>query len=216
MRKIKSMADIEKARRRNNIILGIIMIFLLTASSLGYSLMSADNNEKNIVSENGFDFVRDGGMWKLAIDDARAGVSSEEDKIFVFQNLPSEVDDINVNVTAQLGMYSGQPVYFVNPGEGVNEILSNIGSYVLRYQEACLRRDSVTDDLDNLTSGLNESANDMICEGDLPVKDCGSNLIVFEAGNETRVYSEGNCVFIVGDVVRGSDAFLYRILGVVN
>ena len=135
MRKIKSMADIEKARRRNNIILGIIMIFLLTASSLGYSLMSADNNEKNIVSENGFDFVRDGGMWKLAIDDARAGVPSEEGKIFVFQNLPSEVDDINVNVTAQLGMYSGQPVYFVNPGEGVNEILSNIGGYVFSYQE---------------------------------------------------------------------------------
>lgn len=227
MRKIKSMADIERVQRRNNIILGVFMIFLLTASSIGYSLMSADSEEANVVNEGGFDFVRESGMWKLVVGE----------DVFRFQNLPSEVGNVDVNTSAQFGQYSGQPLYFVNPGEGVSEILGNLGNYILRYQESCLQQDFVVDDLGNSSNltldeeengtrinadshGLyleNESIVDsdvVVCAGDLPVKDCDSNLIVFEVGNETRVYSEGNCVFIVGDVVLGSDAFLYKLLGV--
>jgi len=186
MRRIKSAADVERTRRRNNIILGVVMIGLLTLSSLGYSLMSADSKRSNSVSENGFDFVRDGGMWKMRV----------EDRVFGFQNLPSEALDVDVNISGNLGMYNGNPVYFVNPGEGSGEILRNIGDYILRYQEACL------------------NGSDVKCEGNLPVKDCSFNLIIFESGNESRVYGRDNCVFIVGDVLKGSDAFLYKILGV--
>src|SRR5680860_174627 len=130
MRKIKTMADVERVQRRNNIILGIVMIVLLVGSSLGYSLMSADRESNNAVSEKGFDFVRDGGVWKLDI----AG------QVFGFQYLPSEVSDVEVNLSVQVGMYSGQPLYFVNPGEGVSEILANLDRYILRYQEACFRK----------------------------------------------------------------------------
>lgn len=162
------------------------MIGLLTLSSLGYSLMSADGKKSNSVSENGFDFVRSEGVWKMMV----------QDKVFGFQNLPSEVLDVDVNVSGNLGVYSGKPVYFINPGEGSGEILRNIGDYVLRYQEACL------------------NGSDVKCNGDFPVKGCDSNLIIFREGNGSRVYSEDNCVFIVGDALRGSDAFLYKILGV--
>jgi len=195
MRKIKSMADVERVQRRNNIILGLFMIFLLVASSAGYSLMSADSEEENVVNEKGFDFVRSGGMWKLLI-----GADA-----FNFQYLPSEVSDVDVNLSIELGMYSGQPLYFVNPGEGVGEILSNLDRYILRYQESCLG---------DIFLESNESYK-MVCEGDLPIKNCDdSNLIVFEAGNNTKVYMEGNCVFIEGDVIRGVDAFLYEVLGI--
>ncbi|MCD4770862.1 hypothetical protein K8R30_00420 [archaeon] len=194
MRKIKSMADIERVRRRNNIILGVVMIALLVGSTAGYSLMSADSEDENVVEERGFKFVRDGGMWKLGLD---------EGKFFSFQYLPSEVDEVDVNVSVEFGNYPGQPLYFVNPSEGAGEILNVLGEYLLRYQEACL------------DSGYEEnSTNETVCEGDLPVKDCNSNLIIFEAGNETRVYGEENCVFIEGDFIRGVDAFLYKILGV--
>jgi hypothetical protein len=213
MRKIKTMADIEKVRKRNNIILGIVMIALLVGSSLGYSLMGADRESEDTVEFGGFDFVRDGGMWKLSIGD----------EVFGFQNLPSEVSDVDVNISVELGMYNGQPLYFVNLGDGVNEILGNIGKYTLRYQESCLQeasllekleiRDQNLDDLGDLTSGA--LGDEAACEGDLPIKDCSSNLIVFEEGNSTRVYSEGNCVFITGDVLRGSDAFLYKLLDII-
>ena len=188
------MADVERARKRNNIILGVVMIVLLVGSSLGYSLMSGTGGNKNEVSEMGFDFVRDGGMWKTLIDG----------EIFAFRYLPSELSDVEVNLSprddsgepsVELDMYSRQPLYFVNQGEGVGDILANLDRYILRYQEACF-------------------GNESICEGDLPVKDCNSNLIIFIEENETSVYREDNCVFIVGDVSRGSDAFLYEVLGI--
>ena len=39
--------------------------------------------------------------------------------------------------------------------------------------------------------------NETVCEGDFPVKDCDSNLIIFSGGNETKVYQNDNCVFVV-------------------
>jgi hypothetical protein len=194
MRKIKSMSDIERIRRRNNIILGVVMIALLVGSTAGYSLMSADSENENVAEERGFKFVRDGGMWRLNLD---------EGEFFSFQYLPSEVGEVDVNVSIEFGDYSGQPLYFVNPNEGAGEVLNVLGKYLLRYQEACF-------DIGNEGNDTNE----IVCEGDLPLKDCNSNLIIFEAGNETRVYEKGNCIFIEGDFVRGVDAFLYNILEV--
>lgn len=217
MRRLASIADVERTRRRNNIILGVTMIVLMLGSSLGYSLMSADGGSDNSVSEMGFDFVRDGGMWKMIVDG----------EIFGFRYLPSEVSDVEVNLSVDLGMYSGQPLYFVNPGEGLNDILANLDRYILRYQEACFRQDSVesvvdggwSDDLVNLTDSnenvsLEVNESEVVCEGDLPMKDCSSNLIVFIEGNETRVYGEDRCVFIVGDASLGSNAFLYEVLDI--
>ena len=201
LKKIKNRADIDKKRRRNNVIVGVFMIGVLTLSTLGFSLMSSnkDENDSN-VNELGIEFFKIDGLWKIVIDE----------EIFEFQNLPSEVFDIDVNVSFDLEMYSGQPLYFVNPNEGASEILNNIGRYVLRYQGACLDNES--------------------CEGDLPIKDCGNNLIIFKNGaslkrsslldsinltsNETKVYQNEGCVYIVGDSVKGADAFLYKLLGV--
>ena len=162
------------------------MIGLLVLSIVGYSFASGDDDgDRSKVSENGIDFFRQNGAWVAEIDGS----------IFAFQNLPSEVVDVDVNVSASFGQYSGQPLYFVNPNEGVSEILTNLGQYVLRYQEACLENST--------------------CEGDLPMKDCDSNLIIFEAGNYTEVRQDGNCVFIVGDSLKGTDAFLYKALQVI-
>ncbi|MFH0808489.1 MAG: hypothetical protein V1888_02635 [archaeon] len=186
MRKIKTMEDIERIRRRNNLIMGVIMIGLMVFASLGYSLMSADGESTSKISELGFDFVRSDGLWKVAIGE----------EIFGFQYLPSEVSDVDVNLSIELSEYSGQVLYFANPSEGASELLNNIERYILRYQEACLDSE-------------NES-----CEGDLPIKNCSSNLIVFEFGNDTKVYDNESCVYVVGDSVRGVDAFLYEVLDI--
>lgn len=190
------MADVERTRRRNNIILGVVMIVLLVGSSLGYSLMSGSGRNSNEVSEMGFDFVRDRGVWKMFIGN----------ELFGFRNLPSAVSNVEVNLSVELGMYKGKPIYFVNSGEGTSEILANLDRYILRYQEACFASNGMT------SAG---PGNETICEGNLPMKDCDSNLIIFEEGNDTRVYSEDNCVFIVGDASLGSDAFLYEVLGII-
>ena len=186
MRKIRTQADIDKSRRKNQFLIGGVMIALLVFSIVGYSFASGDkNDDTSNVNEMGIDFFKQNGFWLAEIDGA----------VFSFQNLPSEVVDIDANVSIGLSQYSGQPLYFVNPSEGTAEILNNIGQRVLRYQEACL---------DNVT-----------CVGDLPIKDCESNLIIFEGGNESSVYQDGNCIFIVGDSLRATDAFLYKVLQVI-
>ncbi len=188
MKKIKSAIDIEKAQRRNNIILGGGMIVLLVLSMGGYSLMSrSGNTNSNKVSENGFNFIRTNGMWTLSMGNT----------LFNFRYLPSEVRDVPVNLSMNLTTYSGQPLYFVNPNDGMGDIIGNIGKYILRYQEACLRENSTQK-----------------CRGNLPTKNCNSNLIVFNNQKNTGVYEKDNCVFINGDTPRASDAFLYKLLGI--
>jgi len=196
MRKIKTMTDAERVRRRNNIIFGVMMIGLLVFASLGYSLMSADVDGNSEVVEMGLEFVRVNGVWKTLIGES----------VFSFQYLPSEVRGVDVDVSVDFGDYSGKVLYFVDSNEGVGEVLRNIGGYVLRYQEACVD-DGVERD----------------CGEDLPVKSCSDNLIIFasadkaqegQVGNETRVYGDGGCVYIIGDSVRGVDAFLYDVLGI--
>jgi len=184
MRRIESQVEIDRKKRRNQIVIGIVMIGLLVIAPLGYSLISGDREEVSDVSEFGIDFVRQNGIW----------VSSFDGGTFGFQKLPSEVEHVDVNVSLSLGDYASEPLYFVNPGESVPEVLANLGQYVLRYQEACL---------DNET-----------CGDDLPLKDCGSNLIIFEGGEDDLVYQNESCVYIVGDAVGGTDAFLYEVLGI--
>lgn len=197
LRRIKTQAELDRQRRRNHVLVGIVMIGLLVVSTLGYSLMSSEGDGSSMVNEGGVDFFKENGIWKIIVDD----------EVFGFQNLPSEVSDVDVNVSLDLSVYVGKPLYFVSPNEGASEVLNNIGRYVLRYQESCLRQGSgESDELGNLTEGD--------CEGDFPVKDCESNLIVFVEGNSTMVYQDGNCIFIVGDSVKGVDAFLYKVLGI--
>ncbi|MFH1521778.1 MAG: hypothetical protein ABIF18_02355 [archaeon] len=184
LRKIKTQAEIDKKKRRNQFFIGVIMIGLLVVSTLGYSLISSDTNEDSKKNEFGIEFFRENGLWIAIIDE----------EVFRFQNLPSEISDIDVNVSLDLEKYSGQPLYFVNPNVGASEILNNIGSYILRYQEACLTNES--------------------CGNDIPAKSCENNLIIFEIGNETKVYQNESCIFIVGDGIKGADAFLYKVLGV--
>lgn len=210
LRKIKTQAEIDRGKRRNGIIIGVIMIGILVVSTLGYSLISSDTSEDSKTNEFGVEFFKESGLW----------IADFDGEIFRFQNLPSEVSNIDVNVSFDLGQYSGQPLYFVNPNEGASEILNNIGRYVLRYQESCLQQDFGVESLELGVSGegdLNNLSdeNGYICNGDLPVKSCENNLIVFEIGNETKVYQNESCIFIVGDGVKGVDAFLYEVLGVI-
>lgn len=184
MRRIQTKQQIQKKKKKNQLILGFVMVFLLTASTAGYSLMSKDSDNKSKVNEFGIDFYKEDGLW----------ITDFGGDKFAFQNLPSEVLDIKVESNLTLGQYSNQPLYFVNINQGASEILNNIGRYTLRYQEACL---------------INKT-----CEGDLPTKDCTNNLIIFEEGNETKVYQDENCVYIIGDSIKGADAFLYKVLGI--
>jgi len=182
MRKIRSQSEVARGKKRNQIVVGVVLTSLLVVSTLGYSLMSGDSENEDVVNEAGVDFVRNGGLWKTVFNE----------EVFGFQYLPSEVEDVLVSGDYDFEDYVGEVLYFVDADEGTSEILNNLGRYVLRYQDACL--------------------DGSVCEGDLPLKSCDDNLIIFESGNETMIWRNKSCVYIVGDGVRGADAFLYKAL----
>ena len=197
MRRIQTAEEKEKKKRNTQIIVGVVLIGLMVLSTVGYAFVREDDSGGNSkVSYNGFEFVRvNNQYWGLSV----------EGQDFYFQNLPSETSNVSISGTYILGDYVDEPLYFVNLDTGnsaAQEILNDVGRYVLRYQEACIE-------------GFDCTAKDF------PIKNCNeSNVIVFEqplesfGETDTIVRKEGNCVYITGDLIIGSDAFLYRLLGI--
>ncbi|MFH1451697.1 MAG: hypothetical protein ABIF88_00815 [archaeon] len=210
LRKIKTPEEIAAKKKRDQILIGIIMVVILVLSTAGFSLMSSDRENASEVNENGYTFIRDGGQWKVNFNG----------NILGFNYLPSEVENVSIEGTFDLEQYSNQVIYFVGSGN-VYEILNSLGAYIERYQSACLEGYS--------------------CEGDFPVKDCSSNLIVFDRGEVdnnwknsdnkindeeiklyedidggiTGVFRRENCIFLTGDTLKSSDAFLYKVLKII-
>jgi len=185
MRKIKSKADIERENKRNQIIIGVVMILLLVGAPLGYSLFSGDGKiSQSSIEENGTKFINTNGYWK----------TQKDNQEFYFTNLPSNSSEINRTGRYNINDYRDKILYFVNGSQGVSEILINMNRYILRGQGACL---------------------DENCSDDLPVKNCSDNLIIFTEGDTDKVYKNENCVYIEGEEVKGADAFLYEVLDII-
>ncbi|MFA5061145.1 MAG: hypothetical protein WC494_02430 [Candidatus Pacearchaeota archaeon] len=152
--------------------------------------------------------VSTAGFSWLSKDEEKSGVVEERgikfynqngiwrtqigEAIFSFTYLPSEVENLTIIGNYSLDNYVNQPLYFNKLEDGAVEILGNLNNYILRYQKACTEEP---------------------CEEDLPLKDCTNNFIIFTDG-ENKVYKEENCVHIVGDQIKGADAFLYKVLNI--
>lgn len=185
MRKIETKEQIDKRNRRNQIIVGVVLIGLLVISTLGYSLMSKDDDSNSgVIEDKGMRFTFYNDFYQLNVDN----------QLFYFENLPSEVDYLTKNLSLSLQDYYSQPLYIVNPNLQASSVLSNIERYVLRYQEACLMNSS--------------------CNKDLPIKNCNENVLIFEDSVEKEILQEDGCVYIRGNSSEVSDAFVYKVLGI--
>lgn len=112
---------------------------------------------------------------------------------FYFTYLPNET--ASIKTTKTLNNYQGKPLYLTENNLAGEEIARNLGQFAERVNLACV-------------SGEN-------CTGDLPEKNCSSNLIVIKERNFANVAENDNCVYIFSnDSVRQTDAFLYKILGI--
>lgn len=191
MRRIETKAQEGRRKRRNQFILGGILIFVMLFSIMGYGFGSKDNSQTNGQEKNygGFVFEQySNGYW----------LATSGELQFLFSYEPSEVESVNVDSNLNLlSSYSGKPLYIQIENEGEEIELYNVMDYfVLRRQYACLSEEGCSNE-------------------EYPIKTCSDNVIVFEKSNSSEVVQEENCVYIRGeDFKKEVDAFLFRAMGI--
>ncbi|MCK5624697.1 hypothetical protein KAI04_02555 [Candidatus Pacearchaeota archaeon] len=188
MKRLKAKSSEAKKQKKNQIIIGVILIIVMFGSVFGV-IVGSFGAEKSIdkIKYNGFEFIKQSNFWVLELGNFN----------FIFTYNPNEVQEIETEVNF-LNNYYDKPLYISSENSGAtSEIVSNLNQIVLRMQNACF------------------DEND--CEGDLPLKTCEDNFIIIEEKNQTNIIQEENCVFIQGpqeNLTQISDEFLFNILGV--
>ena len=191
MRRITTKAKQKSKERFNQIIVGIVLVFLMLLSIIGYSLSgrSGQKESEGKIIYNGVEFIQKAGYWTLETESFQ----------FIFSYNPKEVVQIDSELK-YLDSYLNKPLYIqTDSNEAATEIYTNLKQIVQRIQPAC----------------LNDSDNE--CKGNLPFKDCSNNFIIIQESNLTNIYQNQSCVFISGpkeDLIKVTDEFLFKILGI--
>ena len=171
IRKIQTEEEMEKKRKRNSLILSIVMISILVFSTAGYFSLREDD-----ASSSGDNRVENiGDSWIL-----RYG-----DQIMQLSNSPESAKNVSISLFKSISDYSGKTVYIASESDPeLYEISSTLGRYIDRLQPACYGKC----DKDLPEKNCNET---MIVIRSLNISE----------NSKGRVYESDNCVFIEGDLI---------------
>jgi hypothetical protein len=193
MRKILSKEEEAKKTKRNQFLIGGVLILVMVASTIGYAFTRDQTNttaNSDKIIYNGLEFTKQTGYWNV-----NAGSYQ-----FSFKYNPNETAQI-ASVLNPLGNYDSKPLYVNSDNiEATTELYRNLfyqNQIVERFQNACI-------------SGEN-------CSDNAPVKNCSDNLIIIKESNSTEIKQQQSCVFIngnMGNLTELTDSFLFKITGI--
>jgi hypothetical protein len=188
IRDLESKQEIEKRKRKNQWIIGGILIIVMLGSTFGYAFYQLGNKtDTTKFSYNGYNFLNENDFWTTTIGSYN----------FMFKYNPSQVERIQTKLN-YVNTYSGTPLYVSSEDYvATAEIYQNLGNIVQRFQGACL--------------------NNTNCQEDWPIKDCSNNFIIIRIANESKIYQDQKCVFIEGkqeNITQVADEFLFWITGI--
>ncbi len=194
MRRIETKKTLEKKKKRNHMLIGLVLILLMGLSVLGYSFMDkTDNKEVEEIEYNGIIFTANSGYWFFN--------KSNSDFMTIYN--PYETENISFNSNLTIPDYSGKQLYFAGyAGEAYIEIARNFIQFLLKSPQkgVCL-------------SGYN-----ITCSDDAPIKNCSEdNVIIINEpeNNQENISQKGTCVFINADYInqtKYADAFIFDVL----
>ena len=193
MKKIVTRNEKDKKVRRNQLIIGIILIGIMTFGTVGYAFSDKSNENSEKIEYKGTEFIKADEYWNFNLN----GNS------FVMKYNPKEVENITFSSYLSINSYTNKPLYLVSDFNEPNyEISRNLNSFVLRMQNSCISEED--------------------CIGNLPIKNCSEDnvIIIKELKTEDEkesIYQQDNCVFITAsseNQARYADAFLFKILGI--
>jgi hypothetical protein len=188
MRKIISKEIGEKKKKRNQLIIGGILVVIMVLSSVGYAFNRENSSETKKITYKGIEFVQQNDYWLATIGGIKFG----------FRYNPQETEEIRGFITIGMNNYAGKPLYISSDNfDAEIELYRNLDSIILRRQYACLGKETCKD------KGY-------------PVKTCQDNFIIIKEANSSSIRQEENCVFIEGsknETIKVVDKFLYKTLG---
>jgi hypothetical protein len=187
MKKIETEADKERKKKRNNLIVGLIMIFLIGLSSLGYAIMSkTDSASVKPIKYGNLEFTKSNDLWSATINS----------KVYYFYDLPTSIENVSTAEAIKLDDFYGKTVYFVNINSAIKTLSYALDGIASRTQEACLEKTNCTNPA-------------------LPIKNCNDSVIVFDASKiDTKIYKINNCVFLEGNSFKAVDKLMYGFFNI--
>ncbi|PIN88760.1 hypothetical protein COU61_03565 [Candidatus Pacearchaeota archaeon CG10_big_fil_rev_8_21_14_0_10_35_13] len=199
MKGILTTEEKERKDKRNKVILGTILVFLMLMSTAGYAFFSGDqeiNTSGEILEYKGVEFVKDqiSNYWDYEINGYQFRTAYN----------PEEVSGIKNDMILTLADYQDKPFYyyFDNESEGqeaIGEIYNNLNYFILRAQGVCLKGTE--------------------CNNELPIKSCSEDkIIIIKYEEELGVKQEEGCVTITGpqgEILKSSDSYIYKMMGLI-
>jgi hypothetical protein len=204
---------LEKKKRKNQIIIGLILVGIMILSTAGFAVNNMTRSKEETFLYKGFEFLRVPAGWQLA----------NKPFTLITRFFPKDVENVSLLGRWFVDDFSNKEVYFVAYSDEAKiaalEIARNLP--FKRVQYACF-----------------EDAADLSVCYDLPIKDCFDNVIFInytsskkeiKNKNETeltkegkeiepKIYQKDNCVIIeaeYSDLVRAADRFLFSIYGII-
>lgn len=106
MRKIISVHEDEKKKRKNQFIIGGILIFIIVSSLLGYAFQNQDatgsSSSNSTLDYNGITFTNQNGFWAVNYGNQR----------IAFTYHPSQIPAVDlINLTKSINDFSNKSIY---------------------------------------------------------------------------------------------------------
>lgn len=188
LKKIISKSEHEKKRKRNSLIVGLILIVVMLGSTFGIVINSlgGDSSPKSKIKYGEYEFLNENGFWKTSINGLE----------LMFQYSPDQVREVNTSLKNSNNYY-GKPLYVYS--EDINseiELYRNFQQIASRIQPACFNKEN--------------------CTGDFPIKTCSDNFIIIREGAE-EINQDENCIYINGEkenLLKLTDSFLYKLFNI--
>ena len=161
-----------KKEKRNKIIFGLFIIFLMVSSTIGF-MYSGESNTKKV---NGYKFIRTETGWRTYIEPIES--------YWEFVYLPDEIgfDATRFNFNQDMNIYAQES----------DALYVDRLRFLLLYANVAL-----------------EQVEELNCS------DTKTTLVIERSNSDPEILTEGNCIYLKGNINKFIDGFTYRIFGVI-
>ncbi|VVB79755.1 Uncharacterised protein [uncultured archaeon] len=193
MRNIETEAQVKKKQRRNQWIIGIVLIVVMLGSSFAIVVDSFGKQKSQKIVFNGVEFQQSNGLWFS---------QSGGFNLVSFYN-PLQTENTSAEVK-DITNYQNKPLYLYSESrEAEVEIYRNLdpqsNNIVERIQQACPKDEN--------------------CSSEIPVKDCSNNFIIirYSSTSQSTLTQNQSCVLINSTpekILEITDEYLFKLFGI--